>query len=145
MLFIFFPGFLHESDSILSCTNLPKQHNVDWVTDEIGSIKTNVCLMIYSEHDCKGRSIKLFPELGSTDLFDDWKSTVSGPDTLAALTETHPGYQWTTKSFHICNNEAGGPQLSLEITNYQVHFLADTKPNVLQNYENLCSCRNIPK
>lgn len=140
-----FLGFLHESVSTAACNNFPKTYDPKWVTDEIRSIKTNVCLIIYSDHDCKGRSIKVLANYGSADLVKDWKSTVTGPETLHRLNEAYPDYSWNTKSFHICNDEIGGRKFNLDITDYKEEFISYLKPTVLLSYSNICSCNNIPK
>lgn len=46
-------------------------------------------------------------------------------------------------SFHICDNNDGGPTLNLDFTEYYAGW---TKlPRVLKSYKDVCQCMNIPK
>lgn len=45
-------------------------------------------------------------------------------------------------SFHVCNDEEGGPQLNIDFTEY---FSGGHQvPKILQSYKGVCKCINIP-
>ncbi len=45
-------------------------------------------------------------------------------------------------SFHICNEDIGGPQLTIDITNNSGPYAI---PDVLESYRDVCTCINVPQ
>lgn len=57
----------------------------------------------------------------------------------------YSGFPWI-RSFQICNEEEGGNQLNLDITNYFYEYTNRVVlPDVLESHRNVCSCVNVPK
>ncbi len=48
-------------------------------------------------------------------------------------------------SLHLCNDQEGGPRLKVDLTTWIDHQNPKTIPNVLESYDNVCTCINIPK
>ncbi len=46
------------------------------------------------------------------------------------------------ESLELCNEEEGGNQLNLDITEHLNWY--DLTPDVLESYKNVCSCVNVP-
>lgn len=138
-----FTGSHWETQSTDVCHNIPMTNNSPGITNQIGSVKAYQCVILYSDYDCKGYSIKLGPE-GSPDLSKNWDQTISNPITLATLYTKFPEWKWVTGSFHSCNDDEGGITLNIEITNYLTDLSPSTKPTVYESYSNVCSCINIP-
>lgn len=97
-----------------NCSDLPTNL---WSTNEVGSAKADYCVMLFSEHNCMGRSIKL--ETGSSAVLqENWEQTVINPNTLGLLYNSFAGWHWETKSFHFCNSSEGGTELNIDVTRY---------------------------
>ncbi len=138
---MFFKEFLFEKQLTSECSNLPKPTDTDYLPDETLSIETEVCIMVYSDYDCNGRSIKLEPGQGRS-LTKEWESTVTGPQTLALLYKMNSNWKWSTKSFSTCNQAQSN--LNVDVTEYQGDSLEPVF-TVLKRYQDICTCRNIPK
>lgn len=55
------------------------------------------------------------------------------------------GWNLWIRSFHICNDDVGGPQLNVDITEFYDLWKPNDVPNMLETYRNVCSCVNIPE
>lgn len=131
-------GFYFGSRSTSKCNNFSKPVQRRWVNG-VSSIRTKTCVILYSDYDCLGRSIKIEAP-GSSNLKKRWESTVTGEQTLSLLYTEYPNWKWETKSYHICNRDEGGSSLNVDITsNDPVDGYI-----ILESYNNLCSCRKVP-
>ncbi len=54
------------------------------------------------------------------------------------------GWKSYVSSFHICNEDIGGAQLTIDITKYH-DAVPDTIPDVLESYRDVCTCINVPQ
>lgn len=111
---------------------------------DIKSVRTSQCVVIYSEFDCQGRSIRI-PERELKNLTEIWESTVTGQQTLKLLYERYPTWNWMTKSFHLCNEMVGSENyLNVDLIPFNPlsnAFLLDS--NELESHKDVCNCRNI--
>lgn len=55
------------------------------------------------------------------------------------------GYEWLIDSLHKCNEQEGGPELNVDITTHFENKFPPVKPEILQSYTDVCTCKNIPK
>lgn len=115
-----------------------------YVKSDIRSIRTSKCVMLFSEDQCLGRSIKIRSP-GTTDLNRHWASTVTGVNTLSQLYKSFPNWIWATKSFQSCTNSKGQDELNVKITHYHANLNRVIKPDVYETHRNVCTCHNIPK
>lgn len=103
---------------------------------------TDTCVLIYSDYNCFGRSVKL--QSGKvSDFTRQWETTVTGPKTLSLIYAALNNWKWTTKSFHACHDKEGGVYLNVDITEY--HRNISTYAKILETYQNVQLCHNVPK
>ncbi len=110
----------------------------------VGSVQTNKCIILSLGNNCKGRSVKIKAP-GNSNLTNLWESTVTGERTLSRLYTKYSNWKWETTSWQACNNENGGPSLNVEIYFYDPIAREYDGLVILETYENLCTCRNIPE
>lgn len=146
-----FLGTHFESNLTESCKSLPRkttENNARGLQNEIKSVKTDICVMLFADNECMSRSVKINPS-GSSNLTRIWEFTVTGEQTLDLLYDMFPNWKWVTGSFHACTGEEGSSQqLTVDLTSY---YTADKEPKANQpapaiysRYINVCSCQNIP-
>lgn len=110
----------------------------------IGSVQTEGCLIVYSNNDCIGRSVKI-QSPGASNLTRNWRATATSTRALKYLYAIEPKWTWATKSFHMCFQAEGGLELNVDLTDYHPDLKQAVTPKVLKTFKQVCSCHNVPE